>query len=355
MHPYAQRNIRAWHRRFSKLGWTIFVLNRLPDSPLNVSNFLDISDPATFPKAFVDGRIGGDYAPQHTSDLVRWPLLLKYGGVYADVGLMQIGDLDALWHKTIADTSSPYEILSYSMGPDTPYALTNYFLCSSKSNPLFLRCHKLLLALWDGKESTDGMHTSPLLKGVPLMGANSTFTIVEEGKPTIDTEEVRRLLTDYIIQGQVMTLVMSLIDSEDRWNGPEYTAKHIYAPDYMIGSQLINEFTNWDGWKAFNLMSLRMPQEGEEESDEQKEARAIVEGCLRDSFGFKLAHGLVVRVCGETLGSLWRSHVGSDYVNGTYAAWLRWGMVYCCQDELPKRAEFEVLEAIKRGPLLREV
>lgn len=355
MHGYAQRNIRAWHRRFSRLGWTIFVLDRIPNSPLNISNFLDISDPSLFPAAFTDGRIGGDYAPQHTSDLVRWPLLLRYGGVYADVGLMQIGDLDALWNTTIADPSSPYDILSYNMGPDTPYALTNYFLCSSKGNPLFQRCHKLLLALWEGRDSTEGMHTSALLKGVPLMGANSTFTIVEEGKPTIETEEVRRLLSDYIVQGQVMTMVMALIDVEDGWNGPEYTAKHIYAPDYMVGSQLINELTEWDGNKAFRLMSLEMPKEGGEEEEEQKEARRIVEGCLKKSFGFKLAHGLVVRVCGETLGSLWRANAGSDAVEGTYAAWLRYGMIHWCQDELPERTELEVLEAVKRGPLLSAV
>jgi hypothetical protein len=112
MHPYTQRNVRSWHRRFSKQGWVIRVINRLPDSPLNVANFLDISDPETFPRAFVDGTIGGEYAPQHTSDLVRWPLLLKYGGVYADVGLMQIGDLDALWNSTIGNPDSRFEVLS---------------------------------------------------------------------------------------------------------------------------------------------------------------------------------------------------------------------------------------------------
>lgn len=30
MHPYSQRNVRAWHRRFSRQGWTIRVLDRLP-------------------------------------------------------------------------------------------------------------------------------------------------------------------------------------------------------------------------------------------------------------------------------------------------------------------------------------
>ena len=34
MHPYSQRNIRAWHRRFSKQGWTIRVLDRLLPRPL---------------------------------------------------------------------------------------------------------------------------------------------------------------------------------------------------------------------------------------------------------------------------------------------------------------------------------
>lgn len=113
MHPYAKRTVRAWHRRFSKLGWEVRVVDRLPGSTLNVAKFLDTSDPNIFPQAFRDQTIGGDYAPQHTSDLVRWPLLLKYGGVYADVGLMQIGDLNRLWNETIDNPNSPYEVLSY--------------------------------------------------------------------------------------------------------------------------------------------------------------------------------------------------------------------------------------------------
>jgi len=42
-----------------------------------------VGDLGTFPQAFVEGRIGGEHAAQHTSDLVRFPLLLRYGGVYA--------------------------------------------------------------------------------------------------------------------------------------------------------------------------------------------------------------------------------------------------------------------------------
>lgn len=77
----------------------------------------------------------------------------------------------------------------------------NHFLASGRNNPLFVRCHQLLLALWasesdGGKAITDGMHSSPLLKGIPLM--EGTF-MIDEGEKNIGTEEVSRMLTDYVI------------------------------------------------------------------------------------------------------------------------------------------------------------
>jgi len=351
MHPYAQRNIRAWHRRFSPKGWSIRVLDRVPSSPLNVSNFLNTSDPDTFPRAFTDSTIGGDYAAQHTSDLVRWPLLLKYSGVYADVGLIQIGDLDRLWRETVGNPSSRFKVLSYDAGGIGERGLTNYFLASGRDNPLFARCHRLLLQLWGGKMNTEGMHSSPLLEGVPLMGGEFT---IEDGARSIGKEEVSRMLTDYIIQGQVITMVMGLVDEGDGWDGPEYVAKHVYAVEFMVGAQLINEMTAWNGRKAFYLMSLSLPKEGEVENAEQKEAREIVEACLQRSFGFKLAHGLILRVFGDTLGSLWRKHEGSDDVQGTYAHWLRYGSMYWNQDGIPPAVVFGAAEPLKRGPLLKQ-
>ncbi|KAL5337985.1 hypothetical protein BJX70DRAFT_388869 [Aspergillus crustosus] len=355
MHGYAQRTVRAYHRRLAKKGWTIRVLDLHPGSPSHVSNFLDTSDPALFPRAFREGTISGTYALQHTSDLVRWPLLLRYGGVYADIGFMQIGDLDRLWNETIANLQSPWEVLSFSPTGDTKYSLTNYFLGSLPGNPLFARCHDLLMALWDssgGKTSTEGMHASPLLKGVPLMGGS--YTIIEDDGSVIGAEEVSRLLTDYIIQGQAVTAVMGLLDEKGGWDGPQYSVQHVYNVEFMSGSQYINEFTEWDGQLAFNLMSLPVPGENEEESAQQSIAREIVEACLTKSFGFKLAHGLIMRTHKVTLGSAWRDHPGSDVVRGTYAAWLRHGMVFWEQDEIPPRVLLELLEPTKVGGLLEE-
>ena len=351
MHPYAQRNIRAWHRRFAPCGWTVRVVDRQPSSPLNIANFVDASNPGTFPRAFIDGTLGGTYAAQHTSDLVRWPLLLAHGGVYADVGMMQIGDLDRLWQATVGDPASGYEVLSYDGDDARCRTIMNYFMASRKENPLFRRCHRLLLKLWEGKTSTEGMHASPLLKGVPLMGGENSI----DGEEKKSAEEVSQMLTDYIIQGQVMTMVLGLVDEEDEWDGPRYAKEHIYVIEFMVGAQLINEMTAWDGRKAFELMSLKLPIEGEVESEEQRKAREIVETCLRKSFGFKLAHGLILRVLGETLGSLWRKHEGSDDVPGTYAHCLRFGIAYWCQDEIPPPVRFDkVFEPFKRGALLDE-
>jgi len=353
MHPYTQRNVRAWHRRFSKQGWVIRVMDRVTGSASNVANFLDINNPATFPRAFVDGRIGGDFAPQHTSDLVRFPLLLKYGGVYADAGFLQIGDLNRMWEVTVGDPASPYEMLAYNMDGPKKRALTNYFLCCGRNNPLFERSHRLLLALWNadgGRENTEGMRHSPLLKGVPLLeGGSPGFT--ENGK-WFPPEEVDAMLSDYIVQSQAMTMVMGLIDEEDNWNGSEYVDQHVWAMDFMPGSQLINDLTEWNGPRAFELMSLSLPQAGEEESADQAKAREIVEACLSRSFGFKLAHGLIIRVMGDTLGSLWRKHEGSDDVPGTYAHWLREGIIHCCPDELPEKVEWEAIPPFKVGSLL---
>ncbi|KAI2643228.1 hypothetical protein GGS21DRAFT_4441 [Xylaria nigripes] len=344
MHPYTKRNVRAHYRRLNKHGWRIYVINRIEGSPLNIANFVNVHDPELFPKAFRDGRVSGEWAPQHTSDLVRWPLLSKYGGVYTDVGQLQIGDLNRLWDDTLGNPDSPYDIISYNLGPVEHRDLANYFYASRRTNPLFKRAHKLLLTLWNadgGKLGTEGMHESPLFNGLKLIGQRFPL-------------EARKKLTDYIIQGYCLTLVMGLVDVEDNWDGPRYCAEHIYAIDCMVGSHLIQQYTNWNGAEAFRLLSLSLPRTGEEESADQKRAREIVEACLGRSFGLKLSHGYIVELVGETLGSLWRKHDGSDDVPGTYAHWLRQGMIYWTQDKLPERLDFQVIAPYKVGRLLKE-
>ena len=74
------------------------------------------------------------------------------------------------------------------------------------------------------------------------MGGSLTI----EGGTKIEAE-VRRMLTDYVIQGQVMTTVMGFVDEEDGWDGPKYVAEHVRV---YVGSQLIHGIIGWDGQKA---------------------------------------------------------------------------------------------------------
>jgi hypothetical protein len=358
MPPHYQRNVRTWARRLTRLGWTVRILDRVKGSPLHVEKFLDTQNPENFPKAFIDGNVKGDFSPQHVSDLVRFPLLLKYGGIYADVGCMLIGDLDRLWNTTVGNPKSKYEILSFNIGVENR-SITNYFMGALPDNPYFQRSHELLVkGLWNsdgGRSDTVGMHANPLLKGVPLMGGDSNQAIKDkDGNVIHGPEEVNKMLTDYIIQGQAMIQVAGLIDNETDWNGPRYWVDHVYGIDYMQYSQLMNVYTDWKGQRAYDLMTLSLPKDGEEETPDQREARTIVEAHLTNSLVVKLAQGIIVKVMGDTLGSLWAKNVGSDDIPGTYGHWLRYGMIHWNQDQLPPCQEYQLLTPTKVGPLLRD-
>lgn len=353
MYPTAQRTVRAYHRRFSKLGWKVRVVNREPKSPLNITNFFDLSDPALFPVAFRDGTISSDYPAQVNSDLVRFPLLLHYGGLYADTGVLPIGDVDRLWNETVANAKSPYEIFTF--GQAKGQTVTNYFMAGQRNNVFFQRCHKFLIKLWaenGGRTSTAGMHRSPLFTGLPLAGEdNAGLTWTENGR-TIALDEGRRILTDYLFQGQTINMVIGTVDDKDGWNGPQYGRDHVFAIDFLTGSQLINDLTGWNGLRQFHLLSLSLPAGDEEETKDQKEAREVVEQCLTRSFAFKLATGLILRVMGDTLGTLWKNNAESDNVPNTYAHWLRYATTYFSQKELPNSVDVFLAEPIKRGLLL---
>jgi hypothetical protein len=150
----------------------------------------------------------------------------------------------------------------------------------------------------------------------------------------------------------LVTMAMGLVDPEDAWDGPQYVRDHVYAIEFMVGAQLYNQYTSWNGQLAFDLMSLPVPEKGKPETAEQEKAREVVEGCLGRSFGFKLATGLILRVYGDTLSSLWRKNVGADNVPGTYAHWLRHGTLYWTQDKVPPTVDWKDLKVLKTGRLL---
>ena len=342
--PYLLRNVVAWQFRFAQLGWKIYVLDNVPLSPLNVANFIDTTSISVVPTAFIEGKLSGEYAAQHTSDLIRYPLLLKYGGVYLDVGILQFGNLDWLWTQHIANPSSSYEFAGFTLGdPPGGISIVNFALMCTPNNPLVLRAHKVLLKLWEGKTSTTGMHSHPLVNHVPLMHVPNEVVVADDvgGKMVINDAT----MTDYAIQIQAMGAAQRWSDREDGWDGPQYVREKCWLLSMMSHAFVPEQLTGWDGKREWDLLCLKLPQSGEEENEEQKFARQIVEKTVGESWCLKLGHGFSAKLFGgDTLGMLWRKEIGSDCAAGTYAGWLRWAETNRKQTEPPKALEIPVYE-----------
>lgn len=351
--PYLLRNVIAWDQRFSPLGWTIYVLNTVENSTLNVSNFIDISDPTVVPAIFNKGGLSGTFASQHTSDLTRYPLLLKYGGLYLDVGIVQFGDWDRLWTEHIGNEASPYDFAGFTLGaPPEGLSIPNFAFMATPNNPLVQRAHKILLKLWEGKTSTAGMHAHPLVNHVPLMAVPAEVQAEKTNSSTAQNRDDDATLndhtmTDYAIQIQAMGAAQRWQDPSPSspWDGPRYVREKCWLYNMVESAYVSEQLCGWSGRRAFDLLSLSMPAEGEAESVDQVLARRIVEESVARSWCLKLMHGFSARLFGgDTLGILWRKNLGSDAREGTYAAWLRWAQVNCVQEGLLERLDVPVYE-----------
>ncbi|KAJ4376091.1 hypothetical protein N0V83_001372 [Neocucurbitaria cava] len=345
------RNVLAWYRRFSPLGWTIYVLDVVPNSPLNVSNFIDTASPSVVPAAFTHKTLDGHYAAQHTSDLIRYPFLLKYGGVYLDVGILQFGDLDWLWTKHITNPESSFDFAGFTMGDPPDLQIVNFALMSGANNPLVRRAHHIVLKVWEGKTNTTGAHKHPLVSHVPLMRVPQEVVVDHEGhgKMVINDE----VMTDYAVQIQCMGSAQGWLDEEDNWDGPKYVREKCWLLSMMTGAFPHEQMTNWSGQRQFDLLKLPIPKTGEKESEDQALARQIVEKLVADSWCLKLGHGFSAKLFGgDTLGMLWRKHDGSDCEDETYAGWLRWAEINCRQQHVIGPMKVPVYEPTMRGKLL---
>ena len=350
--PYLLRNILNWHRRFSPLGWTIYVLDTVPDSPLNVSKFIDTTSRSVVPEAFTNSTLDGTYAAQHTSDLIRYPLLLKYGGVYLDAGILQFGDWNWLWTEHIANHASQYDFAGFTMGdPPDGVSIVNFALMCGPDNPLVRRAHHILLKVWEGKTNTIGAHQHRLINHLPLMHVPQEIDVdnEEQGKVIINDE----VMTDYAVQIQCMGSAQRWLDEADGWDGPKYVREHCWLYSMMDGAFAHEQITSWSGPRQFDLLRQRLPNTNEGEGENQVFARKMVENTVANSWCLKLGHGFSAKLFGaDTLGMLWRKNQDSDCGGGTYAGWLRWAEVHCKQDIPPEPMMVPVYGPTMKSKLL---
>lgn len=351
MFPYLIREVLAWYRRYSPLGWNIYVLDAVPGSALNVSNYVDTSDPLLFPDAFTKNKIDSLSPYHHTSDLVRFPLLLKYGGVYLDVTLLQIGDLDWLWTQHISNPSSPFDFSGFIMSAPTDLQIVNFAMACTPQNPLVSRTLQILLKLWEGKTNTTGMHAHPLVNHTPIMRVPPNVALPKDVRAQFSPHDTS--MTDYAIQIQCFGAAQHWVDGDD-WDGPQYTREKCWLYSMVDHAYIPEQMTMWSGQRIFELLSKRVVEpESPEETVDHKLAREIVEKTIANSWVWKLGNSEVFG--GPTLGLLWRRNEGSDCVEGTYAGWLRWAELNLKQTTPPEPIELAEFDATMTGKIDEQV
>ena len=129
---WCQRNIINWIR-LNNPSWTVRVLDSVPGSPNNALNWVDKE---MLPETFVNGTMDGPYVGPHSADFLRGACLFLYGGVWMDVGIILIRQLDQICWKHLGDPKSPFEV---SVPWMYDAVMANHFVAARKGNPFIKR------------------------------------------------------------------------------------------------------------------------------------------------------------------------------------------------------------------------
>ncbi|KAJ8120755.1 hypothetical protein ONZ43_g2618 [Nemania bipapillata] len=302
MPPWVQRNVINWVRRLGP-EWTVHLLDKVPGSETNVSRFVESS---YFPDAFNNGTMDGPNVGPHSGDLVRLPLLWKYGGVWIDAGTFLFRSIDDICWKEIEDPASPYEMAGFTleMRPGVECML-NGFIAAKRGNPFIRRWHDIYMALWSGGvTNAQGFHNHPLLRHLPLLCP----PVDKFNCPNLGT--MMETFSDYLAAFMCFERLRKLVDP---------------AP----GDVLLQQQTNWSGARQFELLTAKRTGEGVVKDEKWQAAEKFVTDALAHTSTMKLSHG-PAGALDSFLADLWDSeeHREKDNMEATFAAYLRYGSVH---------------------------
>ena len=336
MRPYVRRNIIGWVRRLGP-DWTVRVLDNVERSPLNVSTFVEATG---FHEAFNNRTMTGPYVGAHSGDVVRLPLIYRYGGVWMDAGTFLFRHIDDICWKALEDSSTPYEIAGISPGTEPGNdVIMNGFIAAKKGNGFIKRWHDVYLEIWKGRTDCIGSQNHPLLRQVKKVEVPKAMQI-EFG---IDNS----LMNDYVAHALAFKRIRMLEDPTDGFNGPKYWTNHAFvlSPYETFLAQVL---TGFDGQRQFDLLSLQ--RESVELSDRDPAAENLVQELLSHAATLKLSHGLKNNKLVH-LSKLWDlpENADADIKPGSFAAYLRWGSIHLEQtrslEPLPVKCGPEILRA----------
>jgi hypothetical protein len=342
MYPWCQRNILGWMRRQGP-SWDVRVLDMVPDSPSNASNFIP---PEYLPQCFRDNTMDGFTKGQHASDLARLPLLYLHGGVWLDVGSILFRNLEDIFWRDLEDPESPLE-MGITLFQSRKYIgqCQTGFIGARKGNPFMYRWMRVWQEVWDDRTNCMGLHKHPLLQHLGTILMPEMLNLENPRKLDFGGEGVYdlALFTDYVALNQAYERVRLLRDDAGGWDGPAYFRKHVHLLDAI--DELWKSHEMLSQGDLYPLLSLPFKAEDVDSDPKQKAASEYVGYVLANCSIAKHSQGHWQPGTPMPLAKSWSlpENDGADIRKGTWAEYLRWASVSCKQT----RRVGQCLESLK--------
>ncbi|RDW63679.1 hypothetical protein BP6252_11224 [Coleophoma cylindrospora] len=315
MPTWCQRNVISWVR--INPGWTIRVLDTVPDSPNHALKFIA---PDMLPESFVKGTMDGPYKGQHSADFLRGALLYLYGGVFMDVGIILIRPMDRICWAQLEDPDSPFQMSAPNMYGTV---LANHFVASRKGDPFIKRWHDLFMYLWKDRTNYSGMIQNPLLSFA------LTMDFSESERRGYNWEFIVEPLTvfEYITQVTSFLRLSMLEDAGDGFSGVDYALNNILWFDVLPEDWAAETVVGFRGEDAVNALATKL--NADPESAAYKTAYKMVWRLLTKSSMQKITHGKHLTKT-PAWGLIWdeKGNENKDIEPGTFAELLRYGTLH---------------------------
>lgn len=323
MPSWCQRNVVGWVRRLGP-SWTVRVLDNINGSSNHFRQYLGDEH---LPESVNSDKMSGQYAATHTADFLRLPLLYTYGGVWLDVGIILIRDLDDGVWDVLEDPMSPFEFAAFSYAHRPGHlSIINPWLASRKNCELVKRWHQTFLYIWGDSTECSGLSSHALLRHLDPWPVGGT------GHKTMNDNERRAAaagIMDYGTQLLCLERLLGFSDRHDSWDGRAWAAEKALLLPAMEEMWLYQLRTGFSGSKQFEYLNTEI---SELDRSKRTEAEVFVQDVLAKSMMMKLCHG--AGVMESNLADFWDDpqHIGSDCSPDTFAGYLRWGSEHLKQN-----------------------
>ncbi|KAF2724192.1 hypothetical protein K431DRAFT_282048 [Polychaeton citri CBS 116435] len=247
MPSWNQRNVIDWIRICGSSGWTVRILDSVPDSPNYATRYID---PTLLPEAYKKGTLDGPWAGPHSADFVRGASLWTHGGICMDVGCILLRDLDRICWNKMTEPGSLYQIAAPSLWGQT---IANYFVAARKGDPFVKRWHDLFVHVWTGHTSAQGLADDPLI-------SSAVDIVSEDMQAAQGSWEVHvpyKTVMEYIGQLVCWQRVCMLEDAGDGFSGVDYWMNHVYLFDAVQETVGGETKVGFDQQRMFRFLTMK--------------------------------------------------------------------------------------------------